>query len=349
MNNDKDARKFYKMIRDYLTDFLPNVRNLSPCTVQASKDALNLLLDYCTHIRSIPLLKIQLEIIGNVSFISDFLSWLKDERNCSDATLNQRLSCIRGFFRFAAYEDAVYVSLYQTILTIPFRKTPKNKVIEFMSQNAVKAILNAPDINNRKGLRDIFYMTLLYDSAARNSEVLSLKLGDIIEGKTPYMIVNGKGRKKRIIPLMSKTMEIYQLYKKKFHIQNYSALDYLFYTTHNGGTFPMSTDNVAKFILRHAEKARKKCDEIPNRVHPHMFRRSRAMHLYQSGMPLALLSEFLGHENPETTLIYASSDTEMKRKAIEKASTHLSFNDQVKIIPTWSNDDEMIRKLYGLK
>ena len=162
------------------------------------------------------------------------------------------------------------------------------------------------------------------------------------------MIVNGKGHKKRIIPLMSKTMEIYQLYKKKFHNQNCSALDYLFYTIHNGETFPMSTDNVAKFILRYAEKARERCTEIPNRVHPHMFRRSRAMHLYQSGMPLALISEFLGHENPETTLIYASSDTEMKRKAIEKASSHLSLNDQ-NTIPSWSNDDEMIRKLYGLK
>lgn len=73
------------------------------------------------------------------------------------------------------------------------------------------------------------------------------------------------------------------------------------------------------------------------------------MHLYRNGMPLALLAEFLGHDNPETTLVYASADTEMKRQAIEKASVHLAGNDQNAMVPQLCADDEIIRKLYGLK
>jgi len=73
------------------------------------------------------------------------------------------------------------------------------------------------------------------------------------------------------------------------------------------------------------------------------------MHLYRNGMPLALLSEFLGHENPETTLIYASADIEMKRNAIEKASSYLVLHDAHDAIPIWENDDEVIRRLYGLR
>ncbi len=111
----------------------------------------------------------------------------------------------------------------------------------------------------------------------------------------------------------------------------------------------MSVDNVAKFISRYTEVARNECDEVPAHVHPHMFRRSRAMHLYRNGMPLALLAEFLGHENPETTLIYASADTEMKRQAIERVSIHLTGTDKIDMVPQWSSDDEMIRRLYGLK
>lgn len=348
MRSSAESRQFYAMVRNYLTDFLPNTRNLSLCTIQAARDSLNLLLDYCTEVRNIPLLKIDLTVAGNVDLIKDFLSWLKDDRNCSNATLNQRLSCLRSFFRFAAYEDASYVSIYQSLTTIPRRKVPKNKTVDFMSEDALKAILSEPDLNTRTGLRDAFYMALMYDSAARNSEMVAVKLRDIIDGKAPYVLVNGKGRKKRSIPLMSRTMDIYQLYMKKFHPGGQPD-DYLFYTVHHGDHFPMSVDNVAKFVSRYAESARGHCNEVPAHVHPHMFRRSRAMHLYRNGMPLALLAEFLGHENPETTLIYASADTEMKRQAIEKASIHLAGNDQNATIPQWSTDDEMIRKLYGLK
>jgi len=217
-----------------------------------------------------------------------------------------------------------------------------------MSEETVKAILNTPDLKTRIGLRNAFYMTLMYDSAARNSEILSLKVKDIVDGKNPYMIVNGKGRKRRIIPLMQKTIEMFAQYLRLSYIDNIAPDDYLFYTKRNGVLFSMSSDNASAFISRYADQVRQSIPDVPKRVHPHMFRRSRAMHLYRSGMPLALLTEFLGHENPETTLIYASADTEMKRKAIEAASANLILGDE-SAAPVWDDDDEMIRRLYGLK
>lgn len=70
------------------------------------------------------------------------------------------------------------------------------------------------------------------------------------------------------------------------------------------------------------------------------------MHLYRGGMPLVLLSEFLGHANVNTTRIYAWADTEMKRQAIQKVSQ--SDGATVDVIPIWQNDEQMIKKLYGL-
>ncbi|WP_010530102.1 tyrosine-type recombinase/integrase [Lentibacillus jeotgali] len=314
MNNRDTSMQFFEYVRKYLTEFMPRHRNLSENTVQASRDALNLLLDYCVKHLGIPLVKIEVKTFLDIGITTGFLDWLEEKRKCGNATINQRLSCIRSFFKYIAYEDVTYASIYNRLLTIPRRKVDKNKTIEFMSEDALKAILSCPDTKLKTGFRDCFYMSLMYDSAARNSEMLSIKMKDITDNKTaPYVFVNGKGRKKRSIPLMQKTMAICHIYVREFH-GSYNPDDYLFYVIHHGEKRKMSDDNVAKFIKKYAKQAREKCSEIPFKVHPHMFRRSRAMHLYRNGMSLPLLSEFLGHEDPETTLIYASADTEMKRK-----------------------------------
>ena len=107
----------------------------------------------------------------------------------------------------------------------------------------------------------------------------------------------------------------------------------------------MSIDNVEKFVKKYGEMAKEICNEVPKRVHPHQLRHTRSIHLYRGGMPLALLSEFLGHVEIETTRVYAYADTEMKRKAIEKATIN---DDNLKEEPIWINDEETLKKLYGL-
>lgn len=71
------------------------------------------------------------------------------------------------------------------------------------------------------------------------------------------------------------------------------------------------------------------------------------MHLYQAGMPLALLTEWLGHAEPETTLIYAHADTEMKRRALEKADSATSHSRLS--APMWHDREDIIQRLCGLK
>ena len=80
-----------------------------------------------------------------------------------------------------------------------------------------------------------------------------------------------------------------------------------------------------------------------------MFRHSRAMHLYRNGMPLSLLAEWLGHAQMETTITYyANADTRMKKEAIEKATSGLNPLFQNNPDIEWEEDDELIKKLYGL-
>jgi site-specific recombinase XerD len=93
--------------------------------------------------------------------------------------------------------------------------------------------------------------------------------------------------------------------------------EYLFYTEQRGQHFQFSDSIARKIIREYGDAAKSVCPEIPNIVHPHMLRHSRAMHLYQKGNDLALIQQWLGHVNLETTLVYAYADTEHKRKALE--------------------------------
>jgi integrase len=110
----------------------------------------------------------------------------------------------------------------------------------------------------------------------------------------------------------------------------------------------MSDDNVGRFVKKYADAARVICPEVPEKVTPHMFRHSRALSLYRHGMPLPLIAEWLGHSQLETSLIYAYADTEMKRAAIEKAtSKHCPIRTSHSEF-AYETDEQTLKRLYGL-
>jgi len=121
----------------------------------------------------------------------------------------------------------------------------------------------------------------------------------------------------------------------------------MFYTVRNHRPKPMSDDNVGRLVRQHAATAKARCPHVPTRIHPHMLRHSHAMHLYQAGLPLALLTEWLGHADPETTLVYAHADTEMKRHALEKAN--IATTRSPLPTPLWHGREDIIQRLCGLK
>ena len=192
-------------------------------------------------------------------------------------------------------------------------------------------------------------MILLYDTGARNQELLDLRLCDIhFDGKTPHVVITGKGGKTRLVPVMPKTVEYFVKYAAVFHPESASS-DHLFYTERNGSRFAMSPDTTERFIRNYGITAHGVNPEVPKSLHPHMFRHSRSMHLYRSGMPMVLLAEWLGHVQISTTLVYANADTEMKKQAIQKATSKLNpLVSGETVCLDWKNDDGIIRKLYGL-
>jgi integrase/recombinase XerD len=346
MKKLKDTTLF-RLIRDYLTVYLPDQRCCSPNTIKSYRETLNQLFDFVTTQKKISLTDVTFDTLNNQT-IFDYLSWLENVNRCSISTRNQRLAAIRSFFKYAGRMDLAVTVFHTDLEKVPFKKTG-TKTVDFMTEDALKAVLAQPDTGTRAGIRDLFFMILMYDTAARNREILDLKVKDFdADSKTPCVHLTGKGNKKRIVPVMAKTVEHFRNYISLYHPGD-SAERYLFYIVRHGVLQPMSDDNVSRFMKKYGAAAKATCPQAPDNLHPHLFRHSRSIHLYRSGMPLALLSEWLGHAQLETTMIYAYADTEMKRDAIQKATGNqnpLMSSDQV---PIWKGDDQLIRKLYGLK
>jgi site-specific recombinase XerD len=338
---------FFKTIRSYLTIYLPNQQCCSENTVKSYRESLNFLVDYLRVEKGLRVSQITFSLFDQV-LISDYLNWLQKTRGYSRTSLNQRLMALRAFFNYAGVMDCTQVDVYTQIKKIPVPKEP-GRIVEFFTEDALQTLLAQPNPHKQTDSRNQFFMVLMYDTAARCGEMLNLKLRDLrIDSKYPMAYLTGKGDKTRTVPLMGRTVQLCKLYLDTFHPSpNSGGEDYLFFTTAHGVRQQMSADNVACFMKKYGESARQVCPEIPEKVHPHQLRHTRAIHLYRSGMPLALLAEYLGHSNVETTKIYAYADTEMKRAAIQKAD-HLRSALPVPE-PIWVGDEDMILKLSGLK
>jgi site-specific recombinase XerD len=273
-----------------------------------------------------------------------------ESNGSSISTRNLRLRCIQAFLSYAAADSTVIIHKAE-ILKVPVKNLSSPDVLKYMNENAISAMLAQPDPFSKKGLRDRFIMLLLYDTGARISEIVTLELGSVRFGSTPTVKVLGKRNKYRDVPLMIKTAEHFKNYIKAFHQGEGAYSDSpLFYTMRNGVKIPMDGSTIRKLIISYGNAARKSCAEIPSHVTPHMFRHSRAMHLYQHGMDLTLVSQWLGHSQLETTLIYAHADTEQKRKSIALATPKNSpLNSKLNSDRFTVTDDEMLKKLYGLK
>jgi site-specific recombinase XerD len=342
MNKNTDDA-FFRYIRDFLTIYLPKSRNCSVNTVKAYRESINLFRIFMDKKRNVPFIKLRFGLV-NRNLIYEFLEWLKQARNCSVSTCNQRLAAMKSFFLYCSSRDPALCALYMDVQQIRALRSSKSGVAYF-SQNTLKAILSQPDTRKRTELRNRFLMILMYDTGARVQEILNLRLRDFaLDFDIPLVYLNGKGDKVRAIPLTNKTIAHLKKYLDVFH-PDQQAEDSLFYTVIHGKRNDMSPDNVAAFLKRYAKEVRVSCPEAPNNIYPHMFRHSRAMHLYQSGIPLSYIKEFLGHVSVTTTNIYASADTMMIKSALEKVA---KFSGTTDTTPAWEGDEDMILKLCGL-
>lgn len=338
MTNSTD---FGLYLTKYLSDYLPNQINASKNTALAYRDTFSLLLEYMEKVCKSSPDKLTIAML-DVPAVVGFLSWLESDRGYTVSSRNHRLAIVRAFFKFLQFENPKYLAHCQGILGIRHKKT-HSKPPEFLSKEAMTAILSMPDIRTRNSYRDLVLLALMYDTGARVQEICDLRVCDIKFQEFPSITLHGKGNKSRNVPIMAKTTALLEKYIATLELAQ-DATDTLLFLSHRKHRL---TRNGIAFILRkYAKQAREKNPGlIPEKVSPHMMRHSKAMHLVQSGVNIIYIRDFLGHTNIKATEIYARADSEMKRLALSKAG-------QEKISPnnaSWNKDAGLVAwlKAFG--
>jgi integrase/recombinase XerD len=340
--NHRETPLFFSMTYEFLEVYLPKQCGRSPHTVESYRDALSLFRRYVVNTLGIS--------VGRFTFadctrecVLGFMSYLS-KLNSKPSTCNQRLAVLKSYLMFAADKEISLQSIALQVARVPqcrMSKTEKTVICE----EAMTSILRQPP-NTKMGLRDRTIMILLYDSATRLAEVLGLSVCDVvIDGENPYIRVNGKGCKQRIVPISAKTAAHLAQYISVYHANAHQDTKLLFFTVIKGTVGMMSEGNVERFIAEYARRARSFCPSVPDHVHPHMFRRTRATQLYQNGVSLPLVSRLLGHASLETTQVYAKPSLAMLRDAIESVQTPTEKAAK----PIWEGNEVMMAKLCALR
>ncbi len=332
---------FAKYLTEFLSVYLPNQKNVSKNTIYSYRDAFKLLINYCQVMKAIPVERITLNDLSS-ELVIDFLAWLETDRKCSISSRNQRLAAIHSFFRYVQAEEPAGIFYYQKIAAIPIKKAQKT-VVEYLTPEAIKLLLEQPDKHTPKGRRDLTLISVLYDSGARVQEVCDIKVGDVTLQVPAVLTLIGKGNKTRRIPIMKNTVALLQNYLLENKLDKPWRNEEPLFT--NNQHHKLTKKGVAYIISKYVTSARKTSTLVPPKVKPHMLRHSKAMHLLQAGVNLIYIRDFLGHVDIKTTEIYARADTETKRKAIENLYPDLIDSN----LPDWSKDQALLSWLSELK
>ena len=326
------AIKIAKLYADWIHE---RSTSQSAHTIKSYSTSMLLFLQYLENKKKINVGEFCAEQMFSHETIQDWMDWLEKERKCSAQTCNVRLANIRSFVKYMAERDLTYRYIFMDVSCVRPMKTNKKKV-EGITKRAVKALLGCPDTKTRVGFRDAVLLSMLYTTATRVDELLSIKLQDInLDVEYPYVIILGKGSKIRTLNLPKKLTEMLKHYIQVFHSEKYAPSNYLFYSREKGMNFKLSAMGLHKRIRIYAERANKTSNEVPVDLHAHQLRHARATHLLDDGLNIAQLSKFLGHENIATTMIYLDITEDMKSSAIKTR-----MNEQIKAVkPKWNKSN----------
>jgi site-specific recombinase XerD len=318
----KDAPDFWSGARSYLRVELPTIRKTSVKTIEAYRLSLESYILFLEVREDIKRSQVGFEHFER-RYIKEFVKWMNEVKQYAPKTVGLRLTAVRSFLGYAAQEDMTLVSLARSAKTVKGPKAPK-KPIEYLAHETTVSLLAAPTSATTKERRDRVLLIVLYDTGARVSEICGIKVSDLHLGTPAFVSLLGKGNKPRNVPLMDKTVEHLKAYLAEFHpgVLPRESSEPLFYSNRDGAHKALSTDTIATILDKYAARARKDCEDMPKHLTCHTIRKTRAMDLYQEGVPLPIIMRLLGHENTNTTsTFYAFATMKMVTDAIESTDT----------------------------
>lgn len=314
------TNRFSKLVQEFLTTYIIGECNYSMNTKASYSTTFYLLLKFMDEEKNIKSNKIEIETITK-EVIIQFLNWLETNKNVSVQTRNQRLACIKSFYKYVQSNEPDLFDTCSLILIIKNKKVP-NKMITYFSEDETRIMINY--LNNSKDLKKLTMVCVLYETGARVSEFINIKLNDLNLSDNASITLYGKGNKTRVVPISEELAKLINKYLKEAYI-NYGE-DYLFYSTQKKKYYRNSINKIITNLINNLKI------KYPNYFNgsysPHSLRHTKATHLYNNGTPLLYIKEFLGHSTVSSTEIYATPDSKKQREEILKNSESIKTKNK---------------------
>jgi len=307
----KSPASLAALLENFFTQRLMNQRQASPHTISSYRDTFRLLLQFAQQrLHKSPALLAFEQI--DAPMIAAFLDDLEKSRGITARSRNLRLTAIRSFFHYAAYEEPSHAAQIQRVLAIPGKRHTRS-LVHFLSRPEIDALLAAPDQRTWFGRRDHALLLVAVQTGLRLSELTGLQRADVVLGAGAHVRCVGKGRKERCTPLAKTTVTVLKAWLREPARHNTEVL----LPNARGGR--LSSDGVADLLAKHVALACESCPSLQKKhVTPHVLRHSMAMGLLQAGVDRAVIALWLGHESVETTQIYLDANLAMKEEILAK-------------------------------
>jgi integrase/recombinase XerD len=337
--NSSKASVLATALKGFFLDYLPRQRALSPHTLQSYRDSLKLLLQFAAGEKGDPS-QLTLEQL-RVDKVTAFLQSLETSRHNRVSTRNVRLSAVHSFFRYVAGQHPEHLEQAQRILSIPFKRTGTREIAH-LDFEEIQAVIKAVDVGVGNGCRDLALLSLMFNTGARVSEIVSLEAQDLRLTAPCSVLLRGKGSKERTCPIWSETAGLLRrLLERNSGPPSQSTSVFL-----NDRGARLTRFGARLILNKYVEKAALRRPLLKRkRLHPHSMRHSTALHLLRSGVDLSTIAHWLGHASVNTTNKYISIDLEAKREALAKAKPLLKGRHYS---GKWRQDKDIIAWLKAL-
>ena len=298
-------KSFGELLNNWLDEYLPNVLGKAENTVKSYTTSWEQMITFLYQVKGIPADEIAFDTFS-FELIMEYLEWINKTRNCKDSTRNNRRAAIIKFAEYAQnYNfDAAY-KFNVAAQKVPGKKQTDSRERAAMSREQTRIMLDLPDVHDRYGRRDITILNFLYASGCRSQELCNLKVKDIKfqdDGKASIHL-RGKGKKDRRIRISNTYATMLRKHLKRENIQNFND-HYVFVSQRNP---QMSVVAVERVVSKYVKRAKQEHSELfaDIVITPHVFRHTTATHMLETGVPIMVVSRFLGHADLGTTLVYA--------------------------------------------
>jgi len=301
------------LLERFFTERLMQQRQASPHTISSYSETFRQFLTFTEQRLHKAPSRLNFQEI-DTPLIMAFLDHLEKHQGVSTRSRNLRLTAIRSFFRFAAFEVPTYSAQIQRVLAIPCKRFTRT-LVPFLTRAEVDALLAAPDLHTWSGRRDHNFMLLAVQTCLRLSEITGLKREDIIFGAGAHVRVIGKGRKERCTPIARSTLKVLKGWLREPQRGDGQVL----FPNFKGDR--LSVHGVQYLLNKHRTTASTVCLSLKGkRVTVHRLRHTMAMDLLQAGVDRSVIALWLGHERLETTQVYLEATLAMKEKALAKVT-----------------------------